>query len=133
MQNDYDPDNNGPIFVGIATQPQHGWLSLVRPGEYTYTANAGYVEFDHNGKKKHYYPGDEIDVAPVSCPVPTTNPSQTQRSIRPLAEEARMQELSNREMETFWTKVLVGTAIAGAVYVGGAPGIPIILRFAWAF
>ncbi len=41
-----NPDGDGILFNSIATQPQHGTLTYVRPGEYTYAPAGGYVGSD---------------------------------------------------------------------------------------
>ncbi len=46
VQNDTDPDADNIIFDSLASQPQHGTLAYVRPGEYTYTPSGGYLGSD---------------------------------------------------------------------------------------
>jgi RHS repeat-associated protein len=105
-----------------------------RPG---LPGNRGKDHWHHNGKRKHYFPGDEIDIAPVSCPAPTTDPKRMRRLLQPGADELRMQEMSHRQMEIFWTKILAGSVIGGAIYVAGPAAIPAALRsglrWAWAY
>ena len=47
-----------------------------------------------------------------SCPIKIKTPSN-----QPTMEELRLQIESAQQMEQFWTKVFVGSAIAGAVYL----------------
>jgi RHS repeat-associated protein len=49
---------------------------------------------------------------PESCPIKVGIPS-----IQPTMEELRLQIESAQQMEQFWTKVLVGSAVGGAVYL----------------
>src|SRR6266404_520652 len=46
IQNDGDPDGDSVFFDSIATQPQHGTLTYVRVGEYTYAPAYAYVGSD---------------------------------------------------------------------------------------
>ena len=41
----------------------------------------------------------------------------------------RVEELSAREMEMFWKKVIVGSMVGGAIVVAGPPGIAALLRW----
>ncbi|MGH9904456.1 MAG: hypothetical protein ACRD8U_02600, partial [Pyrinomonadaceae bacterium] len=63
---------------------------------------------------------------PGPTPVPVVNPSP----VRPgrTMDEIRMEELSAREMEIFWTKVLAGSIVGGAVIVAGPPALAALLR-----
>src|SRR5215470_15413511 len=45
-QNDTDPDGDGTLFVGIASNPTHGTLSYNGVGNYIYTPAYGYVGSD---------------------------------------------------------------------------------------
>jgi RHS repeat-associated protein len=97
----------------------------------------GKDHWHHNGGKDHFHPGDEIEVAPVSCPAPTSDPKRV-RHMFPTGDEVRMrEEIPHRQMEKFWGKILVGSIVGGAVYVGGPAVLPSALqwglRWAWAF
>jgi RHS repeat-associated protein len=90
----------------------------------------GRDHWHHNGGKKHYRPGDGIEVAPDSCANPVADPKRMRRSLQPTADEYRMQELSNRQMEIFYGKILVGSVFGAAIVVAGPPSIPAVLRWA---
>jgi len=53
---------------------------------------------------------------PVECPDPKTSRSR-KRWPGPLLDELRMEEESYRQMERFWTKVLVGDLVVGGVFL----------------
>ncbi len=61
--------------------------------------------------KDHFKPGEEIDVEFSSCPLPTP-----QLLNQPTMEELRLQIEYHNQMEAFWTKIAVGSAIGGIVY-----------------
>jgi RHS repeat-associated protein len=73
---------------------------------------------------------------PLSCscndcedekvPAPRRAP---RRLNQPTMDELRMQELSAREMEMFWKKVLYGSIAGGTVVVAGPPGLAAVLRW----
>ena len=60
--------------------------------------------------------GSSKKTAPSTCNEPATARNRVARRYPgPSLDEFRLLEESNRQMETFWTKVLVGDAIVGAV------------------
>jgi uncharacterized protein RhaS with RHS repeats len=66
---------------------------------------------------------------PPGSPVPVPNASRARRPTGPTLDELRMQEMSAREMEKFWEKVLYGSIAGGAVVVAGPAGIAAVLRW----
>ena len=89
---------------------------------------AGEDHWHHNDGKKHYRPGDEIEVEP-SCGSPGTDPQRArQRLPGPGMDELRMEELSHRQMEIFWGKILGGSIIGGGVVVGGPAVVGPLLK-----
>jgi RHS repeat-associated protein len=69
------------------------------------------------------------DCGPPPSPVPVPNPVRARRPIGPGLDELRMQEESARQMEKFWTKVLIGDAAAGAVLLAPEGAGAAILRW----
>jgi RHS repeat-associated protein len=63
---------------------------------------------------------------PSACKDPT--PAR-RRIPGPTMDELRMQELSAREKEMFWKKILVGSVVGGTVVVAGPAGIAALLRW----
>jgi hypothetical protein len=66
---------------------------------------------------------------PPKSPNPAGEPSRARRRLQPSRDELRMREMSAREMEIFWQKVLYGSIAGGAVVVAGPPAIVAILRW----
>jgi RHS repeat-associated protein len=66
---------------------------------------------------------------PPGSPMAEPSLSRARRPTGPTLEEFRMQELSAREMEMFWKKVLYGSIGGGAVVVAGPPTIGAILQW----
>lgn len=90
----------------------------------------GKDHWHHNDEKKHYEPGDEIEVEP-SCAPSGADPKRVLRRLQgPTMDELRLREESHRQMERFWGKILVGSIIGGGVIIGGPAVIPPLLRVA---
>lgn len=64
------------------------------------------------GDRGHLAPGDVVDVDRCITPAPRRLPGRT-------AEEWRLIEESNRQMEKFWQKIAIGAPVGGAVLLGG--------------
>jgi RHS repeat-associated protein len=64
------------------------------------------------GDRGHLAPGDVVDVDRCITPSPRRLPGRT-------AEEWRLIEESNRQMEKFWQKIAIGAPVGGAVLIGG--------------
>lgn len=65
---------------------------------------------------------------PSACKDPAPDPLR-RRIPGPLLDELRMQEESHRQMEKFWTKVLIGDAVAGAVLLSPAGAGAAVIRW----
>jgi RHS repeat-associated protein len=61
------------------------------------------------------------------CRDPLYNPARS-RTMRPFAEEARLDAVSHQQMEQFWTKVLIGDIIVGTVLLAPEGTVPLIIR-----
>lgn len=70
------------------------------------------------------YGGPKPDPSACKEPVPIRR-----RAPGPTMDELRMRELSAREMEMFWKKVMVGSVVGGTVVVAGPAGIAALLRW----
>jgi hypothetical protein len=53
----------------------------------------------------------------------------TRRWSGPTLDELRMEEESHRQMEQFWTKILIGDAAVGAVLLAPAGTGAVVLRW----
>ncbi|HEY2973223.1 MAG TPA: RHS repeat-associated core domain-containing protein, partial [Pyrinomonadaceae bacterium] len=79
-------------------------------------------------KKKHEE-CKKKDCPNTPVPVPVPNPSKARRPNGPTLEELRLQEESALQMESFWTKVLIGDAAAGAVVLAPEGAAVWVLRW----